>query len=194
MVDADIRVPCRGNGSSVKEGVCHTYANVNGYCPLAAYLGSHGSCSEFTLRTGLHHAAREIDFNPLRSIPMAQRLSAVGPGAPILAWLHSRFDSVRLVGKIETSNRLGVPQVDRLNKWNPRETDVAATAARLGAEATKHRLSSAFWRRPGIASVLTIHTLPTGKKDFILLGGSDHAVATLPVLSLDQPDIKVRDT
>ena len=116
MLDVDIRIPCRANGSSVKEGVGHTYANVNGYCPLAAYLGSHGSCSEFTLRAGVQHSTSEIDFNPLRSIPMAQRLSAVGPGAPILAWLHTGFDSVRMVGETETSNRLGVPQVGRLIK------------------------------------------------------------------------------
>ena len=30
------------NGGTVKEGVGRTYAGVDGYCPLAAYLGQHG--------------------------------------------------------------------------------------------------------------------------------------------------------
>ena len=63
------------NGGTVKEGVGRTYAGVDGYCPLAAYLGSHGFCLELALRPGVQHSASETDFNLERVIPMAQRLS-----------------------------------------------------------------------------------------------------------------------
>ena len=93
-----------------------TYAGVDGYCPLAAYLGSHGFCLELALRPGVQHSASETDFNLQRVIPMAQRLSAAGPEVPILARLDSGFDAARLMGEIEACNRLGLPQVDWLIK------------------------------------------------------------------------------
>ncbi|WP_415840594.1 transposase, partial [Roseateles saccharophilus] len=64
------------NGGTAKEGVGRTYAGVDGYCPLAAYLGSHGFCLELALRPGEQHSASETDFNLQRIVPMAQRLSA----------------------------------------------------------------------------------------------------------------------
>ncbi|MDG0835131.1 IS1380 family transposase, partial [Pelomonas saccharophila] len=66
------------NGGTAKEGVGRTYAGVDGYCPLAAYLGSHGFCLELALRPGEQHSASETDFNLQRIVPMAQRLSAAG--------------------------------------------------------------------------------------------------------------------
>jgi Transposase DDE domain group 1 len=131
----DVDTFAMDNGGTVKEGVGRTYAGVDGYCPLAAYLGSHGFCLELALRPGVQHSASETDFNLERVIPMAQRLSAAGPKAPILARLDSGFDSVRLMRGIEACNRAGAPQVDWLIKWNPRTTNVAALAARLDADA-----------------------------------------------------------
>ena len=138
----DVDTFAMDNGGTVKEGVGRTYAGVDGYCPLAAYLGSHGFCLELALRPGVQHSASETDFNLERVIPMAQRLSAAGPKAPILARLDSGFDSVRLMRGIESCNRQGMAQVDWLIKWNPRTTDVAALAARLDADATTH------WEQP----------------------------------------------
>ncbi len=40
------------NGDTAKDGVGRTYTGVDGYCPLAAYLGSHGFCLELALRPG----------------------------------------------------------------------------------------------------------------------------------------------
>ena len=108
-----------------------TDPKVSGYCPLAAYLGSHGFCLELALRPGVQHSASETEFNFENVIPMAQRLSAVGPKAPILLRLDSGFDSAHLTRAIEACNRPGLPQVDFLVKWNPRTTDVQALAARL---------------------------------------------------------------
>jgi hypothetical protein len=65
---------------------------------------------------------------------MAQRLSAAGPKAPLLArW--TRASTPRADARASRRcNAPGLPQVDWLIKWNPRSTDVAALAAALDAE------------------------------------------------------------
>ena len=146
----DVDTFAMDNGGTAKEGVGRTYAGVDGYCPLAAYLGSHGFCLELALRPGVQHSASETDFNLERVIPMAQRLSAARPQAPILARLDSGFDSVRITRGIEACNRAGLPQVDWLIKWNPRSTDVAALAARLDADAATQ------WEHPRAGKRVTI--------------------------------------
>ena len=146
----DVDTFAMDNGGTAKEGVGRTYAGVDGYCPLAAYLGSHGFCLELALRPGVQHSASETDFNLQRVIPMAQRLSAAGPKAPILARLDSGFDSARLMRGIESCNRSGLPQVDWLIKWNPRTTDVAAVAARLDADGATH------WETPRAGKRVTL--------------------------------------
>ena len=100
----DVDTFAMDNGGTVKEGVGRTYAGVDGYCPLAAYLGSHGFCLELALRPGVQHSALETEFNFESVIPMAQRLSAAGPKAPILVRLDSGFDSARLTCAIEAFN------------------------------------------------------------------------------------------
>jgi len=150
----DVDTFAMDNGGTAKEGVGRTYAGVDGYCPLAAYLGAHGFCLELALRPGVQHSAAETDFNLERVIPMAQRLSAAGPKAPILARLDSGFDSARLMREIEACNRPGQPQVDLLIKWNPRTTDVAAVAARLDAEAATR------WEHPRAGKRLTTWEQP----------------------------------
>lgn len=130
----DVDTFAMDNGQTAKEGVGRTYAGVDGYCPLAAYLGRYGFCLELALRPGVQHSAKETDFNLERVIPMAQRLSAAGPKAPLLARLDSGFDSVALMGGMEACNQsraTGLPQVDWLIKWNPRSTNVQALAQSL---------------------------------------------------------------
>jgi hypothetical protein len=117
---------------------------------LAAYLGSHGFCLELALRPGVQHSARETDFNLERVIPMAQRLSAAGPKAPILARLDSGFDSVALMRIIEACNRAGQPQVDWLIKWNPRSVDTDSLLSRLDADPDTR------WHRPREGKRLTV--------------------------------------
>jgi hypothetical protein len=137
----DVDTFAMDNGGTAKQGVGRTYAGVDGYCPLAAYLGSHGFCLELALRPGTQHSAKETEYNLECVVPMAQRLSAAGPKAPILLRLDSGFDSLALMGSIEAFNGTepgtgtGKPQVDFLIKWNPRATDVAEIAARLDAHA-----------------------------------------------------------
>lgn len=131
----DVDTFAMDNGGSAKDGVGRTYAGVDGYCPLAVYLGSHGYCLELALRPGTQHSALETQYNFERVIPMAQRLSAAAAKAPILARLDSGFDSAALMREIEAHNGAGLPRVDWLIKWNPRATDVRALAARLDADA-----------------------------------------------------------
>jgi hypothetical protein len=145
----DVDTFAMDNGATAKEGVGRTYAGVDGYCPLAAYLGQHGFCLELALRPGVQHSASETDFNLQRIVPMAQRLSLAGAKAPILARLDSGFDSVRLMREIDACNQSGLPQVDWLIKWNPRATDVAALAQRLSADPATH------WETPRAGKRMT---------------------------------------
>ncbi len=113
----DVDTFAMDNGQTVKEGVGRTYAGVDGYCPLAAYLGRYGFCLELALRPGVQHSAKETVFNLQRVIPIAQRLSASGPKAPLLARLDSGFDAAALMAGIESCNQnrtTGLPQVDWL--------------------------------------------------------------------------------
>lgn len=130
----DVDTFAMDNGGTAKEGVGRTYAGVDGYCPLAAYLGSHGFCLELALRPGVQHSASESDFNLERIIPMAQRLSSTGPQAPILARLDSGFDSAKIMRSMDACNHPGLAQVDWLIKWNPRTSDRAAICAQLDAD------------------------------------------------------------
>jgi hypothetical protein len=65
---------------------------------------------------------------------MAERLSAGGPKAPILARLDSGIHSAALMRSIEAGNQPGQPQVNWMIKWNPRGVDTAALLARLDAQ------------------------------------------------------------
>lgn len=132
----DIDTFAMDNSGTAKEGVGRTYAGVDGYCPLAAYLGSHGFCLDLVLRPGTQHSAKHTDDDLRRIVPMAQRLSAAGPKAPLLARLDSGFDSSALMACIEAMNTSGQPQVDWIIKWNPRSTDAAQMAEELDAAGT----------------------------------------------------------
>ena len=144
----DVDTFAMDNGGTAKEGVGRTYAGVDGYCPLAAYLGSHGFCLELALRPGVQHSASETDFNLERVIPMAQRLSAAGPKAPILARLDSGFDSVRLMRGIEACNRPGpaagglAHQVESAQHRRGRAGRAARCRCRHAAGSTRARASA----------------------------------------------------
>jgi hypothetical protein len=138
----DVDTFAMDNSGSAKDGVGRTYAGVDGYCPLAAYLGTQGMCLQLALRPGVQHSACDTDLELRRVVPMAQRLSAAGPKAPILVRLDAGFDSAALMRELAACNPPGLPRVDWLIKWNPRKTDTAMVAALLAAnEATR-------WQHP----------------------------------------------
>jgi hypothetical protein len=130
----DVDTFAMDNGGTTKDGVGRTYTGVDGYCPLAAYLGGAGYCLDLALRPGVQHSAAETEFNFEWIVPMAQRLSAKGPKAPILARADSGFDSAKLMAALHGYNRTGLPRVDWLIKWNPRTTDRQALLAELDAD------------------------------------------------------------
>ena len=142
----DIDTFAMDNGGTAKEGVGRTYAGVDGYCPLASYIGVYGWCLELSLRPGTQHSAKDTEDNLRRVIPLAQRLSAAGPKAPLLARLDSGFDSAALMACLESMNQSGAVQVDWLIKWNPRGTDLAEMAAELDAGAG--RKGAVRWTHP----------------------------------------------
>jgi len=137
----DIDTFAMDNSGTAKEGVGRTYVGVDGYCPLAAYLGSHGFCLDLALRPGTQHSAKYTEDDLRRVVPLAQRLSAAGPKAPLLARLDSGFDAAALMACIESMNGPDLTKVDWIIKWNPRCTDIAQMAAERDA-------ADAVWEHP----------------------------------------------
>lgn len=87
----DIDTFVMDNSNSKKEGVSRTYQKVDGYTPIAAYLGNEGWCLGLELRPGKQHTMKESNaFLGTASRPMldqatdpvtrGQRLRQ--PGAP----------------------------------------------------------------------------------------------------------------
>jgi hypothetical protein len=146
----DIDTFAMDNGGTAKEGVGRTYAGVDGYCPLASYIGTYGFCLELSLRPGTQHSAKDTQDNLQRVIPLAQRLSAAGPKAPLLARLDSGFDSAALMACLEAMNAgpvaSALPRVDWLIKWNPRCTDRAEMAAQI--DAAMQEGANTRWQHP----------------------------------------------
>ena len=138
----DVDTFAMDNSGTVKQGVGRTYTGVDGYCPLAAYLGTQGMCLQLALRPGVQHSARGTSLDLSHIVPMAQRLSAGSSKAPILARLDAGFDSAQIMRELDSCNTPGLPRVDWLIKWNPRKNESATLAALLdGNEATR-------WQQP----------------------------------------------
>ena len=57
----DVDTFAMDNSGTAKELVGRTYAGVDGYCPLAAYLGTQSFCLELALRPGTQHSASESE-------------------------------------------------------------------------------------------------------------------------------------
>ncbi len=161
----DIDTFAMDNGGTAKEGVGRTYAGVDGYCPLASYIGAHGFCLELSLRPGTQHSAKDTQDNLQRVIPLAQRLSAAGQGsqrnAPLLARLDSGFDAAALMASIEALNAPDLPQVDWLIKWNPRSTERAELAAQIDAGLQDGHSGAVRWEHPRPGKRVALWEQPT---------------------------------
>jgi hypothetical protein len=122
-VPCDIDVFTMDNSGTTKQGVGRTYAGVDGYAPIAAYLGIEGWCLALELRPGTQHSAKDTDETLQRLLP---RIRSLTP-APILFRLDSGFDSRTLIREL-AGLRQQQP-CDWIVKWNPRGFDVAACLA-----------------------------------------------------------------
>jgi Transposase DDE domain group 1 len=109
---------------TAKEGVSWTYAGVDGYCPIALYLGMRGYCLELDLRAGSQHSALESEYNIERALGTACAVSA----APLLLRADSGFCSQHLIERSLAQAARLQRQVDLLIKWNPRSAPVEKIA------------------------------------------------------------------
>ena len=126
----DIDTFVMDQSDTAKEGVSWTYAGVDGYCPIALYLGTRGYCLELDLRAGSQHSACESEYNIERALGTACAVSA----APLLLRADSGFCSQHLITRtLEQAARLG-RRVDLLIKWNPRSAPVEAIATQRCAD------------------------------------------------------------
>jgi hypothetical protein len=128
----DIDTFAMDNSSTKKELVGRTYTGVDGYCPLAAYLGTEGYCLELALRPGTQHSANESEYNLERVLPMAASLV----DTPLLVRADSGFCSLKLMQAITAQGQGRKHAMALLIKWNPRSTPVEAIAAHKTADAT----------------------------------------------------------
>ncbi len=131
------------NSGTQKDGVGRTYQGVDGYTPIAAYLGNEGWCLGLELRPGVQHSALETHYCLERVLP---RVAALTPGQAVLARSDSGFDSARLLFQQDDERRAWAVQGRTFEywvKWNPRRQDLTAWAARAEA--------AGAWveRRPG---------------------------------------------
>lgn len=113
------------NGNTKKEAVGRTYAGVDGYCPLAVYLGTLGYCLELALRPGVQHSACETGYSLQRTLPMAANLT---PG-PMLVRADSGFCSAALMQEIWGHAQSLEREIAFIIKWNPRSTPIETVAA-----------------------------------------------------------------
>jgi hypothetical protein len=141
----DVDTFAMDNGGTAKEHVGRTYAGVDGYCPLVAYLGAQGFCLELALRPGTQHSASETEYNIERVLPLAAKLTQLAPasvdtgaaatgtgssarGAPLLFRADSGFDSAKLMCAISNQAKALGREVAFIIKWNPRTTPVETIA------------------------------------------------------------------
>ena len=122
------------NEGSQKECVGRTYRGVDGYTPIAAYLGNEGWNLGLELRPGVQHSASETEYFLERILPRAERL--VAQDQPVLLRDDSGFDSARLLfAKAQERERWALlgRSLDFITKWNPRKQDKPAWVARAEA-------------------------------------------------------------
>ena len=131
-VPLDVDTFAMDNSGTTKEHVGRTYAGVDGYCPLAAYLGTQGFCLELALRPGTQHSASETEYNIERVLPMAAQVTA----APLLVRADSGFDSAKLMCAIGGQARALGREVAFIIKWNPRSTPLESIAKDKVADAS----------------------------------------------------------
>jgi Transposase DDE domain group 1 len=133
-VCADLDTFVMDNSDTRKEYVSRTYQGVDGYTPIALYLGNEGWNIGLELRAGSHHSALETEYFLERTFPRLERLCS--PDAHVLWRDDSGFDSARLLfaKAAERDRWAGLGRsFDFITKWNPRKQDKAAWVARADA-------------------------------------------------------------
>jgi len=128
---ADLDTFVMDNSGSKKEAVSRTYQGMDGYTPIALYLGNEGWNIGLELRTGSHHSAFESEYFLERTFPRLERLCS--KDARVLWRDDSGFDSARLLlAKALEHERWREMKrsFDFITKWNPRKQDKASWVAK----------------------------------------------------------------
>lgn len=121
-VCADMDTFVMDNSDTKKEAVSRTYQGVDGYTPIALYVGNEGWNLGLELRAGAQHSASETEYFLERTFPRLERVCA--PDAKVLWRDDSGFDSARLLfaKAAERERWAGLGRsFDYLTKWNPRK-------------------------------------------------------------------------
>ena len=130
FVCLDIDTFVMDNSDTKKEFVGRTYQGVDGYTPIAAYLGNEGWNIGLELRPGERHSACETEYFYERVFPRVERL--VSADQPVLMREDSGFDSARLLhAKAEERDRCSLlgRRFEFITKWNPRRQNKSGWVA-----------------------------------------------------------------
>jgi hypothetical protein len=122
------------NSDTKKEDVGRTYQGVDGYCPIAGYLGNEGWNVGLELRAGAWHCARQTEYFYERAFARVKRL--VKPEQAVLMVEDSGFDSARLLfAKAQERDAWAAEgrALEFITKWNPRKQDKSAWVAQAEA-------------------------------------------------------------
>lgn len=121
MVPLDADVTPFDNSNTRKEGVSRTYKGVDGYAPMAAYIGREGYCLELELREGKQHCQKGTPALLERVLEQARRLTS----ASILLRLDGGNDAIDNIAVVIQNNERAADAAPAhyLIKWNPRKAD-----------------------------------------------------------------------
>lgn len=120
-IPLDIDVTPHDNSNTQKEKVSRTYKGMDGYAPIACYLGQEGWCIGYELRAGKQHS--QCDFIPTleRTFSAVDRIMATSSSSPqkILMRLDSGHDAKETRAWVYEA--ASPHTIDFLIKWNPRK-------------------------------------------------------------------------
>jgi len=156
------------NSGTKKEAVSRTYQGVDGYTPIAAYLGNEGWCVGLELRPGSQHSALETHYFLERVLPRARALVAAVQA--VLSRSDSGFDSARLLFQQDDEKRAWAEQGRRfeyLVKWNPRKQKIEDWVAR--ADEAKAWIEARPGKRFALLDLTVERAWQKQKRDFRLV-------------------------
>ncbi len=122
MVALDADATPFDNSGTNKEGVSYTYKGMDGFTPMAAYLGEEGYCLELEQREGKQHCQKNTPEFLCRNLARARRLT----DKQILLRLDGGNDAIENIDVVLEHNEQNPddPPVHYLIKWNPRQQDL----------------------------------------------------------------------
>ena len=167
-VCCDIDTFVMDNSDTKKEDVSRTYQGVDGYTPIAAYLGNEGWNIGLELRAGSQHSAFETDYFLERVFPRIERLAPVD--SKVLLRKDSGFDGAHLLFmQAQEKDRWAANgrSFDFITKWNPRKQDKDAWVAK--AEAAGSFVETRPGKRVGLLSLIVERAWQKQKRHFRLV-------------------------